>query len=163
MAGDSSFDVVSKVEHQEVDNAVKQTSKEISQRYDFKGADATIDWQGDAVVMSASSENRAMAVLDVFQTKLIRRGISLKAVDTGDPKQSGKLYRISASIKNGLDHEHAKRISKLIRDQGPTGVKVQILGAALRVSSKSRNDLQAAIALLDRSDLDVALQFVNYR
>ena len=160
---DSSFDIVSKVDRQEVDNALNQAAKEISQRYDFKGVDAAITWSGESIVMRANSEDRVKAVLDVFQTKLVRRGVSLKAVDAGDPRPSGKEYRIEADLKEGLSQKNAKKISKLIREQGPKNVKAQITGDELRVSAKSRDDLQAVIALLKDADLDVALQFVNYR
>lgn len=163
MAGDSSFDVVSKVDRQEVDNALNQAAKEISQRYDFKGVDASIAWTGESVVMKANSEERVKAVLDVFETKLVKRGVSLKALEAADPKPSGKEYRIDASLKQGLSQENAKKIAKLIRDEGPKSVKSQITGDELRVTSKSRDDLQAVIALLKGADLDVALQFVNYR
>jgi uncharacterized protein YajQ (UPF0234 family) len=163
VAGDSSFDVVSKVDRQEVDNALNQAAKEIAQRYDFKGVDASIAWSGDAIVMKASSEDRVKAVLDVFENKLIKRGVSLKALDAGDPKQSGKEYRLEAALKEGLDQENAKKISKLIREACPKTVKASITGDELRVSSKSRDDLQAVIALLKGADLEVALQFVNYR
>ena len=160
---DSSFDIVSKVERQEVDNALNQAAKEISQRYDFKNVDASIAWNGDTIVLRANSESRVKAVLDVFQTKLVKRGVSLKAVDAGDPRPSGKEYRIEADLKEGLSQENAKKISKLIRDEGPKNVKAQITGDELRVSGKSRDDLQAVIALLKGADLDVALQFVNCR
>ncbi|NLT53124.1 MAG: YajQ family cyclic di-GMP-binding protein [Actinomycetales bacterium] len=164
MAGESSFDVVSKVDRQEVDNALNQAAKEIAQRYDFKGTGAAIAWSGtETIVMRANSEDRVKAVYDVFQTKLIRRGVSLKAVDAGEPKPSGKEYRIEAGIKEGLSQENAKKIGKIVREQGPKGVKTQVTGDELRVSSKSRNDLQAVIALLKDADLDIALQFVNYR
>ena len=160
---DSSFDVVSKVDRQEVDNALNQAAKEIAQRYDFKNVGAGIDWSGETIVMRANSEDRVKAVLDVFQTKLVKRGVSLKAVDAGDARPSGKEYRIEAALKEGLSQENAKKISKIIRDQGPKNVKAQITGDELRVSAKSRDDLQAVIALLKGADLDVALQFVNYR
>ncbi len=163
MAGESSFDVVSKVDRQEVDNALNQAAKEVSQRYDFKGTDASIAWSGERILMRANSEDRVKAVLDVFQTKLIRRGVSLKAIDAGEPKPSGKEHRIEADLKEGLSQENAKKIAKIIRDEGPRGIKAQITGDELRVTSKSRDDLQAVIALLKDSDLDVALQFVNYR
>jgi len=166
MAGDSSFDVVSKVDRQEIDNALNQAAKEIAQRYDFKGVGASIAWSGDKqVVLVANSADRVRAVLDVFETKLVRRGISLKALDLGDgePKPSGKEYRLAASIKEGLSSETAKKLAKLVRDEGPKSVKTQIQGDELRVSSKSRNDLQAVIALLKDADVDAALQFVNYR
>ena len=160
---DASFDVVSKVDHQEIDNALNQAAKEISQRYDFKGVDASIAWSGETIVMRANSEERAKAVLDVFQTKLIKRGVSLKALDAGEPKASGKEYRLEATLKEGLSQENAKKVSKIIREQGPKTVKAQITGDELRVTSKNRDDLQAVIALLKDADLDVALQFVNYR
>ncbi len=163
MAADSSFDVVSKVDRQEVDNALNQAVKEIAQRYDFKNVGASIAWSGETILMIANSEDRVKAVLDVFQTKLVKRQISLKSLETGDPKPSGKEYRLEASLKQGLSSEDAKKIAKIVRDGGPKGVKTQITGDELRVSAKSRDDLQSVIALLKGSDLDVALQFVNYR
>ena len=165
MASESSFDVVSKVDRQEVDNALNQAVKEIAQRYDFKNVGASIAWSGESIVMTANSAERVLAVLDVFQTKLIKRGISLKALDTGErePQLSGKEYRLAATIKEGLSTEIAKKIGKLVRDEGPKGVKTQITGDEMRVSAKSRDDLQAVIALLKDADLDAALQFINYR
>jgi len=163
VAADSSFDVVSKIDRQEVDNALNQAAKEVGQRYDFKNTGATVAWSGESIVITANSEERVMAVLDVLQTKLVKRAVSLKALDTGETKQSGKEYRQVSVLKEGLDQENAKKIAKIIRDSGPKGVKAQIQGDELRVSAKSRDDLQAVIALLKESDLEVALQFVNYR
>lgn len=164
MASESSFDVVSKLDRQEIDNAVNQAAKEVSQRYDFKGTGASVKWSGtEAIVLTANSEERVAAVLDVLQSKVIRRGISLKALDPGQTRQSGKEYQQSLGLKEGIDQENAKKISKLIRDQGPKGVKAQIQGDELRVTSKSRDDLQSVIALLKDADLEVALQFINYR
>lgn len=160
---DSSFDIVSKVDKQEADNALNQAAKEIHSRYDFKGVDPSIEWSGEKVLMKANSEERVLAVLDVFQSKLVRRGISLKSLDAGDPFASGKEYRIEAAIKEGIEQKTAKEISKIIREEGPKGVKPQIQGDELRVSSKKRDDLQAVIALLKGKDLNVDLQFVNYR
>ena len=160
---DSSFDIVSKVDRQEVDNALNQAAKEIAQRYDFKNVGASIAWSGETIADEANSEERVKAVLDVFKDKLVKRGISLKALDAGEPQVSGKEYRISADLKQGITQEDAKKIGKIIRDEGPKGVKVQVQGDELRVTSKSRDDLQAVIALLKGKDLDVALQFVNYR
>ncbi|AJC57621.1 YajQ family cyclic di-GMP-binding protein [Streptomyces noursei] len=160
---DSSFDIVSKVERQEVDNALNQAAKEISQRYDFKGVDASIQWSGEKIEMRASAEERVKAVLDIFQSKLIKRGISLKALDAGEPQASGKEYRISASMEEGISQENAKKVAKIIRDEGPKGVKAQVQGDELRVTSKSRDDLQAVQQLLRGKDLDFAIQFVNYR
>ncbi|MEV0981198.1 YajQ family cyclic di-GMP-binding protein [Streptomyces sp. NPDC049915] len=160
---DSSFDIVSKVERQEVDNALNQAAKEISQRYDFKGVGASISWSGDKILMEANSEDRVNAVLDVFQSKLIKRGISLKALEAGEPQLSGKEYKIFAEIQEGISQDNAKKVAKIIRDEGPKGIKAQVQGDELRVTSKSRDDLQAVIALLKGKDFDFALQFVNYR
>jgi cyclic-di-GMP-binding protein len=164
MAGDSSFDIVSKIDRQEVDNALNQASRELSQRFDFKNTGADIKWSGEhAVEISANAEERALAALDVFKDKLIKRGVSLKVLDAGEPRQSGKEVKISASLKEGISQEQAKKVSKLIRDEGPKGVKVQVQGEELRVSSKKRDDLQTVIALVKEQDLDFAVQFVNYR
>ena len=161
---DSSFDVVSKVDRQEVDNALNQAAKELSTRFDFRGTDTTIEWQGEeGVILVSSTEERVKAAVDVFKEKLIRRDISMKAFDAGDPQASGKTYKVIGSIKQGISSEHAKKVTKLIRDEGPKGVKAQIQGDEIRVSSKKRDDLQAVQALLKQADLDVALQFVNYR
>ncbi|MFD5323943.1 YajQ family cyclic di-GMP-binding protein [Streptomyces sp. NPDC127092] len=161
---DSSFDIVSKVERQEVDNALNQAAKEITQRYDFKGTNASISWSGEKILMQANGEERVKAILDIFQSKLIKRGISLKSLDVeGDPQLSGKEYKLFASIQEGISQENAKKVAKVIRDEGPKGVKAQVQGDELRVSSKSRDDLQAVIALLKGKDFDFALQFVNYR
>ena len=158
-----SFDIVSKVDHQEVDNALNQTAKEISQRFDFKNVGASIKWSGEAIRMEANSEERVKAILDVFETKLIKRGISLKSLKKGDPTLSGKEYYLVCEIEQGISTENAKKVSKLIRDEGPKSVKAQIQGDELRVSSKSRDDLQAVQALVKGADLDFAVQFVNYR
>ncbi|MBM7818890.1 uncharacterized protein YajQ (UPF0234 family) [Cellulosimicrobium cellulans] len=162
---DSSFDIVSKVDRQEVDNALNQAAKEVAQRYDFRNVGASIAWSGESIVMVANSAERVLAILDVFETKLVKRGISLKSLDTGDkePKASGKEYRLAATLKEGLSSEDAKKITKIIRDEAPKAVKTQITGDEVRVTSKSRDDLQTVIALLKGADLDVALQFTNYR
>ena len=160
---DSSFDIVSKVDKMEADNALHQAQKEIEQRYDFKGVGAEVDWSGEKLLLKASSEERVKAVLDVLQSKLVKRGISLKSLDAGTPFASGKEYRIEASLKNGIDQENAKKISKIIREEGPKSIKSQIQGDELRVSSKSRDDLQEVIALLKSSDLPIDIQFTNYR
>lgn len=161
---DSSFDIVNKIDRQEVDNALNQAAKEISQRYDFKGTNASISWSGEKrVEIRASSEERAKAVLDVFQTKLVKRGVSLKSLDSGDPQLSGKEYRLGCDIAEGISSDNAKKLSKLIRDDGPKGVKAQIQGDELRVSSKKKDDLQSVMTLIKEQDFDFAVQFVNYR
>jgi uncharacterized protein YajQ (UPF0234 family) len=161
---DSSFDVVSKVDHQEVDNALNQAAKELATRFDFRGTDTKIAWKGDDIIeITSSTEERAKAAVDVFKEKLIRRDISMKAFDAGEPQSSGKTYKVSGTIKQGISSENGKKITKLIRDKGPKGVKTQIQGDEIRVSSKKRDDLQAVISMLKQADLDVAVQFVNYR
>lgn len=160
---DSSFDIVSKVDKMEADNALNQAAKEVEQRYDFKGVGASIEWSGEKVLMKANSDERVKAVLDVFQSKLVKRGISLKSLDAGEPYASGKEFRIEASLKNGIDSDQAKKISKIIREEGPKSIKSQIQGDELRVTSKSRDDLQEVISLLKSSNLDIDIQFVNYR
>lgn len=147
----------------EADNALNQAQKEVEQRYDFKGVGASIEWSGEKILMKASSEERVKAVLDVFQSKLIKRGISLKSLDDGEPFASGKEFRIEATLKNGIEQDQAKKISKIIREEGPKSVKSQIQGDELRVQSKSRDDLQDTIALLKSSNLDIDIQFVNFR
>ncbi len=162
---DSSFDIVSKYDKQEIANAVNTAAKEIANRYDFKNVGASIELSGDKIVMKANSEERVKAVLDVLQTWLFKRKVSLKHLDgsDADPKLSGKEYRLECALKEGISQENAKKIAKIIRDEGPRGVKAQIQGDELRVSSKSKDDLQAVMTLLKGQDLDVALTFTNYR
>lgn len=133
-------------------------------RFDFRGTDTKIAWKGDeAVELTSSTEERVKAAVDVFKEKLIRRDISLKAFEAGEPQASGKTYKVTGALKQGISSENAKKITKLIRDAGPKNVKTQIQGDEVRVTSKKRDDLQAVIAMLKKADLDVALQFVNYR
>jgi hypothetical protein len=161
---DPSFDVVSKVDRQEVDNALNQTSKEVSQRFDFRGSNATVAWSGEeGIALQADTEDRVKAALEVFREKLVKRGISLKAFEPGDPQLSGKAYKISGSIVQGISSENAKKIAKKVRDEGPKGVQAQIQGDQLRITGKKKDDLQAVIALLKDSDFGIALQFTNYR
>src|SRR5215831_19458882 len=160
---DSFFDIVSRVDKQEVDNALNQAAKEISNRFDFRGVGAAISWSGESVDIRANSEERAKAVLDVFKDKLVQRGVSLKALDPGEPKPSGKEFRLGVGLKQGISQDDARKISKLIRDEGPKGVRAQVQGEELRVSSKKKDDLQAVIALVKGNDFGIALQFVNFR
>ncbi len=163
LMADSSFDIVSKVDKMEVDNALNQTQRELATRFDFKNTGAKIEWSGEKIAMEAESEERVKAALDVFKEKLIKRSVSLKSIDAGEPQQSGKIYKISAELKQGITQENAKKVAKLIRDEGPKSVKSQIQGDELRVSSKSRDDLQEVIALVKGHDWDFAVQFDNYR
>jgi cyclic-di-GMP-binding protein len=161
---DASFDVVSKFDRQEVDNAVNQAAKELSTRFDFRGVNAGIEWAGDeGITITADTEERCKAALDVFIEKLVRRNISMKAFEPGEPTATGKTYKLSGTLVQGIDSEHAKKITKAVRDGGFKGVQARIQGDELRVSGKKRDDLQAVIAMLKEGDFGVALQFVNYR
>lgn len=160
---DSSFDVVSKVDRMELDNALNQASREVATRFDFKGTGVKIEQSGEQILVEAETEERAKAALEVLKEKMIKRGVSLKHLEIKDPEPSGKVFKIFAPIKEGITTENAKKITKLLKEEGPKSVKAQIQGDAVRVSSKSRDDLQAAIALIKGAKLDFAVQFNNYR
>ena len=160
---DSSFDVVSNVNRQEVDNAVNQAKKELAQRFDFKNTGTSIDWSGDGVTIVSKTDKRAEAALDVFKDKLVRRKVSLKALETGGPKPAGGgTYRIECSFIQGIPEDKAKALAKTIRQSG-LKVQAQVQNDQLRVSGKSKDDLQKAIALLKERDEGLPLQFTNYR
>jgi uncharacterized protein YajQ (UPF0234 family) len=160
---DSSFDVVSKIDRMELDNALNQASREVSTRFDFKGTGVKIELSGEKILVEAETEERVKAALDVLQEKMVKRSVSLKHLEVAEPEQSGKIYKIFCTIKEGISQENAKKITKLLRDEGPKSIKAQIQGEGLRVSSKSRDDLQDAIALIKGAQLDFAVQFTNYR
>ncbi len=165
MAKESSFDVVSTVDMQEVDNAYQQTVKELSQRYDLKDSKATIELSKSdkTVTVSAPSDFVAKQVIDVFQTRLVRRKVELSAIKWADPvAASGGTVRVVGSVLEGIDQELAKRISKDIRDS-KLKVKPTVEGDKLRVSSASKDALQQVIALLKDKDYGQPLQYVNYR
>ena len=156
--------MVSRFDRQEVDNALNQATKEISTRFDFRGVGASIAWSGqEGIEVRANSEERAKAIVDVLKDKLIRRGVSLKVLDIGEPKLSGKEYRLPIGLKQGISQDNAKKLAKIVRDEGPKGVRAQVQGDELRVSSKKKDDLQAVIVLIKGKELDFAVQFVNYR
>jgi cyclic-di-GMP-binding protein len=164
MAANPSFDIVSKVDRQEIDNALHQTEKELSTRFDFRGTGAQISWSGEeGVSLQAETEDRVKAALEVFKEKVVKRNISLKSLESGEPRSSGKTYKIDCKVIQGINQEKAKAITKKIRDEGPKGVQAQIQGDQLRVTAKKKDDLQAVIALLKQEDFGVALQFTNYR
>jgi uncharacterized protein YajQ (UPF0234 family) len=160
---DASFDVVSKVDRQEIDNALNQAKKELAQRFDFKGTGTGIDWSGAEVVISSKAEARALAALDVFKERLVRRKVSLKALEAGEPKPAGGgTYRIVCEFVEGIPEDKAKALAKTIR-QSKLKVQAQVQGDQLRVTGKSRDDLQRVISLLKEHDEGLALQFTNYR
>ncbi|MHB0976012.1 MAG: YajQ family cyclic di-GMP-binding protein [Candidatus Aquicultorales bacterium] len=165
MAKDNSFDVVSEVDLQEIDNAVNQSNKEISTRYDFKGSKSRVSWDKgqEAVLIDADDDFKLNSVKDILHTKLIRRGIDLKSLDYGKVEQhSGGTVRQQAKLIMGIPDEKAREINKYLRS-AKLKITVQIEGPKVRVSSKSRDELQAAIAMLKEKDFGIPLQFVNYR
>ncbi|MDQ3554302.1 MAG: YajQ family cyclic di-GMP-binding protein [Chloroflexota bacterium] len=165
MAGDISFDVVSDFDRQELMNALDQARREIGTRYDFKGATADIELGKDEIVIRADSELRAKSIRDLIEGKAIRRSLSLKIFEWGTIEPAGgSTVRQNVGLRRGLPEDVAKKISKMIRDDFPKA-KSQIQGDAVRVSSKSRDELQKVIARLreESEALPVALQFENYR
>jgi uncharacterized protein YajQ (UPF0234 family) len=165
MAKDFSFDVVSDYDVAEMTNAVDQAQRELGQRFDFKGTAAKVEFMDakSGVQIEGESQNQLTAVLDMLQSKLIKRGISLKVLDTSkEPVQGGKEMRWAVPFKKGLDQDKAKQITKVIRDQYPKA-KAQIQGDEVRVTSASKDDLQGVITLLKQQDFDFPLDFQNYR
>ena len=163
MAGDASFDIVSDYDRQELVNAVDQTHREMRQRYDLKTAGGDLELEKDARVVTAPSDMTLRAIVDVLESKMVRRGLDLKILSFGSVENaSGGNVRQRIALKHGISQDLAKEISKLIRDNVPK-VKAQVQGDAVRVSGKSRDDLQRAIAAVKQRDFDVPLQFVNYR
>ena len=160
---DASFDVVVKVDRQELDNAVNQAKREIGQRFDFKNTGTGIDWSGEQVVIVSKTEQRAAAALEVFKEKLVKRSVSLKSLEASEPKPAGgATYRIECSFIEGIPEDKGKALAKALR-QSKLKVQAQIQGDQLRVSSKTRDELQRAIALLKENDQGLALQFTNRR
>ena len=147
----------------ELDNAFNQCDREIATRFDFKNTGAKIEKTGLKILLEADTEERVKAALDVLKDKLIKRNVSLKHLDAGEPALSGKTYRINCEFKEGISTENAKKIAKFLKDSGPKSIKAQIQGEELRVSSKSRDDLQTAIAQIKKESWDFAVQFTNYR
>lgn len=165
MASNISFDVVSEFDRQELVNALDQVRREVATRYDFKGSRVTIDLNPNDVTVVTDSEMRAAAVQDLIGSKAIRRGLSLKVFDWGEVQPAGGMtYKQVAGLQQGLPEDVAKKVTKLIRDEFPK-CKGQIQGGAVRVSGKSKDDLQRVIARLkeEGESYPVALQFKNYR
>ena len=163
MAADSSFDVVSDFDQQELVNALDQARREIATRYDFKGSKVAYELGKDAIVLTADDEYRAGAAKDLLESKTVRRNLSLKIFEWGKVEPAGGgTVRQEIKLKRGLSSEQAKELSKRIRDQFPK-TKPTIQGDAVRVSAKSKDELQAVISDLRALDYPVALQFQNYR
>jgi hypothetical protein len=161
---DASFDVVAKVNLQEVDNALNQARKEVGQRFDFKNTGTSLAWSGDdLIVVVSKTDQRALAALEVLKDKLVRRSVPLKALEATDPKPAGSgTYRIECRFVQGIPDEKGRALAKTLRQSG-LKIQAQIQGDQLRVTGKSRDELQKAIRLLKERDQGLPLQFINYR
>jgi cyclic-di-GMP-binding protein len=163
MAGDFSFDIVSDFDRQELVNAVDQTHREMLQRYDLKNAKGTLELEKDAIVITAPADITLRALVDVLESKMVRRGLDLKILDFGHVENAtGGNIRQRISLRRGISQERAKEISKVVRDTVPKA-KAQVQGDAVRVSSKSKDDLQRVITAVRQKKYEIPLQFVNYR
>ncbi len=157
-----SFDIVSKVQWNEVDNALNQAQKEIAQRYDFKDTGTSLDRTEEGVTVRSESEDRTKAAYKVLEDKLVKRKVSLKHLDVGAIEASGKTSRMNIKIKEGIEIDHAKEIVKRIKD-AKLKVQASIQEQQVRVSGKNKDDLQQVIALVRAAGLPVELQFINFR
>lgn len=163
MAKDASFDIVSEFDMQEMDNAVNQTKKEIQTRYDFKGSKAEITLSKEAITLSAENDNKIHAMVDILQSKAIKRNLSIKIFSYGKVESTaGGMVKQVITLKQGIAQEVAKKIVKDIKESG-LKVQSQIQGEVVRVTAKSIDDLQTIIAFFKEKDLDIPLQFINYR
>ena len=158
------FDVVSQVDMQEVRNAVDQAQRELSTRFDFKGTESSVELHDTEMRLHSSTEDRLKAVLQVLEEKLVKRKISLKALDYGKIEEAAKAAaRQTITLKAGLSSDTAKAINRWIMDKGPKGISSQTQGEQVRVTGKKRDDLQAVIAGLKEEDFGIPLQFENFR
>jgi uncharacterized protein YajQ (UPF0234 family) len=163
MAAQSSFDIVSEVDLQEVRNAVDQAAREIHQRFDFKNTDTSVSLEAEAIEMHSATEDRLKAAYQVLQEKMIKREVPLKALQPAEVQQAAKgTVHQTVKLVTGISDEKAKEISKHVRQAVPKA-QTQIQGAQVRVMSKSKDDLQAAIKAVKEHDFGIALQFTNYR
>ncbi|MDA8044990.1 MAG: YajQ family cyclic di-GMP-binding protein [Actinomycetota bacterium] len=158
------FDIVSQVDMQEVRNAVDQAARELSTRFDFKGTDSSVELSGTELHLHSSTEDRLRAVVQVVEEKLVKRKVSLKALDPGQPAEAAKgTVRQTIALKAGLSSDHTKSINKWIKEHGPKGVSSSTQGDQVRVTGKKRDDLQNVIAGLREEDFGLPLQFENFR
>lgn len=163
MAKESSFDIVSQVEMQEVSNAVHQAQKEIEQRFDFKNSKSSIEVQEDKIILISDDDFKLRNVVDILESKLVKRQISLKALDYGKiTSAAGDTVRQEVKLVQGISQENAKQINKLIKES-KIKVSSSIQGDQVRVTGKDKDDLQAVIVFLRKQDLGIDLQFINYR
>lgn len=163
MAKENSFDIVSKTDYAEVTNAINQTTKEVSQRFDFKGSKATVELNGKDLILSAEDETKLRNMNDILQTKMVKRGISLKALDYQKVEPAaGGTVRQTVKIQQGIPTDKAKEVVKFIKD-GKYKVQASIQGETVRVAGKDRDTLQEVIAALKSKDFGIDMQFDNYR
>ncbi|MEI7992757.1 MAG: YajQ family cyclic di-GMP-binding protein [Actinomycetota bacterium] len=159
-----SFDVVSEIDEQELRNAIDQAQRELAQRFDFKNTDSSIEQKELVITLRSVTEDRIRAVRQVFEEKLVKRGLSLKGIEWGKIEEaSGATARQVVTMKAGISSDKAREINKLIKEKGPKGISSQTQGEQVRVTGKKRDDLQEVITLLKGSDLDLPLQFSNFR
>ncbi len=159
-----SFDITSEVDLQEVRNAVDQATREVATRFDFKDTGATIELKGEDIELHAPTEDRLRALVQVLEEKLVRRNVSLKALSPGKVEEAAKgAVRQHIALQAGISQDHAKRINKIVKDLNLKGVSSQTQGEQVRVTGKKRDELQAVIARLKSEDLDIPLQFGNFR
>ncbi len=165
MADSNSFDIVSKVDLQEIDNAINQARKEIIQRYDFKGSKSSIELlqKEFKIIIISDDDFKMKAVIDILQSKFVKRNVPLKALTySGIEQAAGGTVRETITLQNGIDKEHAKTITKMIKES-KLKVQAQIMEDQIRVSGKNKDDLQSVMAMIRKADLPFAVQFVNYR
>jgi uncharacterized protein YajQ (UPF0234 family) len=158
------FDVVSQVDMQEVKNAVDQAAREVTTRFDFKNTDSTIELNDQEIKLHSSTEDRLRALVQVLEEKMVRRQVSLKALDYGKVEEAAKgASRQTITLKAGISSDNARAINRFLKDKAPKGLSSQTQGDQVRVSAKKRDDLQAAIAALKGEDFGIPLQFENFR
>lgn len=163
MSSESSFDIVSKMDMQELNNAIQQAEREIETRFDFKGSKSSIKLEKEELVVVSDDDFKLESVLDILKSKMVKRGVPIKNLEYGKVESaSASTVRQRIKLKSGIDQDNSKKINILIRDS-KIKVKSQIQGDQIRVTGKSRDDLQAVMALLRGADLTVELQFTNYR
>ncbi|KEQ27478.1 YajQ family cyclic di-GMP-binding protein [Paenibacillus tyrfis] len=163
MSSENSFDIVSKLDLQEMNNAINQAEKEIATRFDFKGSKSSISLEKEELVVVSDDDFKLQNVLDILQSKMAKRGISLKNLEYGKVEPAaGSTVRQRIKVKQGIDQDNAKKINVLIRDS-KLKVKSQIQGDQIRVTGKSKDDLQQVMALLRKADISLDLQFINFR
>ena len=159
-----SFDVTSEVDRQELKNAVDQAQRELANRFDFKNTDSSIEQSELILTLRTASEDRLRALRVILEEKLVKRQVSLKGIEWGKVEAaSGERVRQVVTIKVGISSEKAREINKLIKDKGPKGISSQTQGDQVRVTGKKRDDLQETMAILKSADLDLPIQFNNFR